>query len=84
MQSINVENESRAFGNDESLVDLEVFHRLAENHRANWRNPQGLLNDALHVLKFPERLRRDFVVDAKNLADLLEQLVLDVLVLGQK
>lgn len=84
VQRVNVENESRAFGNHETLVDLKVLHRLAENHRANWRNPQGLLNDAFHVLKFSERLGCDFVVRAEHFADFLEQLVLDVLMLSQK
>lgn len=84
VQRVNVQNKCRAFGYHETLVDLEVFHRLTENHRTNWRNSQTFFNDAIHVLKFSERLRCDFVVRAVHFGDFLEQLVLDVLMLGQK
>lgn len=84
VQRVDVQNESRAFGNHETVVNFEVFHRLTENHRANWCNSQGFLNDAIHILEFSKRLRCDFIVRAVHFADFFEQLVLDVLMLCQK
>lgn len=84
VKRVNVQNESRAFGNHETLVNLEVFHRFTENHRTNWCNPQGLLNDTLHILKFSKRFRCYFIVRGVYFADFLEQGVLDVLMLSQK
>jgi hypothetical protein len=84
MERVDVEDESCTFWYHETLLDLEVLHGFSENNRTDRCDSQSLLDDTFHVLKFAERLERNFIICRVHFVNLLDESVLNVLMLRQK